>query len=127
LNVVYFCLDTKVPKSQDRYGNSPWKQVFLTERTETRCAQTAVLSDRKEDLLPPCGTAISVRVAGYENKERRNEKLRLLRSSFLSALLEKDGPQDGKPPAYVKKSICLSEASLMDFSKVAVFQVFFLD
>jgi hypothetical protein len=45
-------------------------------------------------------------------------------SPFFSALLEKVGPQDGKLPAYVKKSICLSIASLMDFSKSAVFQGF---
>jgi hypothetical protein len=33
----------------------------------------------------------------------------------------------GIPPAYVKKSICLSAASLMDFSKLAVFQVYLED
>jgi hypothetical protein len=45
------------------------------------------------------------------------------RSSFFSALLERDGPKDEKESAYVKKSICLSAASLMDFSKLTLFQV----
>jgi len=75
----------------------------------------SALSDRKEGPLPPCGTVIW-------RKDRRGRKQSL--SPFFSALLEKAGPQDGKLPAYVKKSICLSAVSLMDFSKSAVFQGF---
>jgi hypothetical protein len=41
-------------------------------KTKTRFAQTVGLPGRKADLLPPCGTAIFVRVAGDENKEQKN-------------------------------------------------------
>jgi len=37
------------------------------------------------------------------------------------ALLEIAGPEDGKLSAYVKKSVCLSEASFTDFSKLGNF------
>jgi len=50
-----------------------------------------------------------------------------LRSSFFRPFLKKGAPQDGKRSAYVKKSICLSEASFMDFSKLTAFQAFLQD
>lgn len=82
-------------------------------KAKTRFAQTIGLPDRKAGLLPPCGTAIFVRVAGDESKERRirilavenlchwnrpcaTMHLALIRSSFFLAFLEKYGPEDGK-------------------------------
>jgi hypothetical protein len=37
------------------------------------------------------------------------------RSSFFSALLEKDGPQDGKKSAYVKKSVLFERSEFNGF------------
>lgn len=105
------------------------------------CLVTECLPDRKAGLLPLCGTAIFVRVAGDESKERRirilavenlchwnrpcaTMHLALIRSSFFLAFLEKYGPEDGKSLAYVKKFVCLSVSEFTNFSKLAIFQVF---
>jgi len=101
---------------------------------ETRCAQTAGISDRKEGLLPPYGTAISVRVARYENKERERKRgqspfsRELSFSPFSVAISGKKTVRRMEiPSAYVKKSVDSREASFTDFSKLAVFQAFLQD
>ena len=50
--------------------------------------------------------------------------LALILSSFFLAFLEKYGPEDGKSLAYVKKFVCLSVSEFTNFSKLAIFQVF---
>ncbi len=96
------------------------------------CLVSECLPDRKAGLLPPCGTAIFVRVAGDESKERRirilavenlcqwNRPLCHTESSpicfpFLLAFLEKYGPQDEKKSAYVKKSVLFERSEFNGF------------
>jgi hypothetical protein len=93
-------------------------------RAKTRCAQTVGPADRKRGLLPPCGAAIFVTVG--DTKPRNGEKTRpqFLRSlfSFLLALLEIAGPQDGKSSVYVKKFVLFEQSEFTNFSKLTISQ-----
>jgi hypothetical protein len=51
----------------------------------------------------------------YKGRKLRKQGILVLRSSFLSAFLEKDGPQDGKRSAYVKKSVLFERSEFHGF------------
>ncbi|GEM_PF-3881228 len=85
-------------------------------------------------LLPPCGTAIFVRVAGDESKERR---IRILavenlcqwnRLPFVSRSFrpfwKNTVRRMRKSQLTLRNPFCLSVASLTDFSKLTFSQVF---
>jgi hypothetical protein len=118
--VVYFCLDTKVPKSQDQYRNGLGSRPPLLKfRKLAALKQSEFLYARKACFQ------------GHFRKGRKIRKQRTLsfvcsRLPFLSAISGKKAVRRMEmPPAYVKKSICLSAASLMDFSKVVAFPSLF--
>jgi hypothetical protein len=109
LVVLYFCLDTKVPKNQDLYKNSLGNRPPLLKfRNSLRSNSRNFFTQEK-----PVSTLRDGNF--YKGRKLRKQGTFVSRSSFFLAFLEKDGPEDGKKSAYVKKSVLFERSEFNGF------------
>ncbi len=118
MHVMYFCLDTKVPKSQDLYKNDLGSKPSLLKFRNS-------LRSNSRNFFTQERLASTLRDGNFcKGRESENKKPLFPGSLSFWPFWKKTVRRMEKSQLTLRNPFCLSAASFTDFSKVIFFQVF---